>query len=333
MKKVLFMMISLLAISFYSCSNDNVMENNDGTELTGSTMRQVEENLKCMKLQSSVHDYNIQMFGEELTPQTRGWKDFFKKFKKIFVTVAADAVGGAVGGIAVGVVSSAAVGALVYSGAVDAEITPMRVSGLGGDSIPIFNGDGLGFGNLVPEGGYLVAEGLDSLGFYHNKVLKRIFTQRINVKDFVVKSDEEKAEIVISEMVKEPYIVEYYGNDINDLVKASEGIRLSDVIMNAAEASETEEEFFDKLTASGCVDDNVMMVLREILSGLAKIDPEADDGTYYQAVLDIVNKSDVSDDVKRNVQAGTIIGQASNRLWFRQTDLDFNIDRDGLIVP
>lgn len=333
MKKVLFMMISLLAISFYSCSNDNVMENNDGTELTGSTMRQVEENLKCMKLQSSVHDYNIQMFGEELTPQTRGWKDFFKKFKKIFVTVAADAVGGAIGGIAVGVVSSAAVGALVYSGAVDAEITPMKVSGLGGDSIPIFNGDGLGFGNLVPEGGYLVAEGLDSLGFYHNKVLKRIFTQRINVKDFVVKSDEEKAEIVISEMVKEPYIVEYYGNDINDLVKASEGIRLSDVIMNAAEASETEEEFFDKLTASGCVDDNVMMVLREILSGLAKIDPEADDGTYYQTVLDIVNKSDVSEDVKRNVQAGTIIGQASNRLWFRQTDLDFNIDRDGLIVP
>lgn len=327
-------MISLLAISFYSCSNDNVMENSDGMELTDNTMRQVEENLKCMKLQSSVHDYNFQMFGEELTPQTRGIFDkIFKKFKKIFVTIAADAVGGAIGGIAVGVVSSAAVGALIYSGAVGAEITPMMAPGLGNDSVPIFNGSGLSFGNLVPEGGYLVAEGLDSLGFYHNKVLKRIFTQRINVKDFVVKSDDEKAEIIISEMVKEPYIVEYYGNDIKDFVKARDGIRLSDVIMNAAEASETEEEFFDNLTASGCVDDNVMMVLREILSGLAKIDPKADDGTYYQAVLDIVNKSDVSDEVKRNVQAGTIIGQASNRLWFRQADLDFNIDRDGLLVP
>lgn len=75
-------MISLLVISFYSCSNDNVMENSDGMELTDNTMRQVEENLKCMKLQSSVHDYNFQMFGEELTPQTRGLKDFFQKVQK-----------------------------------------------------------------------------------------------------------------------------------------------------------------------------------------------------------------------------------------------------------
>lgn len=98
------------------------------------------------------------------------------------------------------------------------------------------------------------------------------------------------------------------------------------MIINAAEASDTEEEFFDMLTASGCVDDNVMLVLREILSGLVKIDPNADDGTYYQAVLDIVNKSDVCDELKRNIQAGTIIGQASNRLWFRPVIVNVNED-------
>lgn len=95
MKKILFVMISLLVISLYSCSDDNAVGNSDSTELTDNTMRQVEENLKCMKLQNSVRDYNVQMFGREQLPETRGWLgNLFKRLKRIIVTVAADAVGG-----------------------------------------------------------------------------------------------------------------------------------------------------------------------------------------------------------------------------------------------
>lgn len=212
MKKVLFIMISLLAISFYSCSDDNAVANSDGTELTGNTMRQVQENLKCMRLQGSLHDYNVQMFGSDQSPKTRGWlKNLFKKVVNIIVTVAADAVGGSVGGIAGGVAASAAVGALVYTGSVEAGITPICKSpGLGGGPLPIFNEDSVSFRYLVPDDGIVSFAGLDSLGFYHNKVISRIFTQKVKVSDFICKSDDEKAEIVVSEIVKEPYIMEYY---------------------------------------------------------------------------------------------------------------------------
>lgn len=62
-----------------------------------------------------------------------------------------------------------------------------------------------------------------------------------------------------------------------------------------------------------------MDVLREILEGFDNIDPETDMGEYYEAVLDLIQNSDLDKESKQSLTDGVIIGQASNRLWKSDT--------------
>lgn len=66
---------------------------------------------------------------------------------------------------------------------------------------------------------------------------------------------------------------------------------------------------------------NVVGVLKEVLIGYANINPDEDNGEYFDNVLQMINNSNVSDDIKLQLKGGVIIGQASNHLWYTKRNI------------
>ena len=310
MKHFFVILLTLSAIALASCSSeDNYAGLSTGTttEVTDSAMQQVQRNAELMVLQNSVHELNVTTFGQKQNPNTRGLFSWLKHAFRIVATVAADAIGGVLGGIAGGVTASGIAGGAMLFKVEKFVIKPMddatatRVTG------------GINpFLNIVPTGPVLKG---DSIGYYHNKVMCQLFSDSIQVAEFNKKSDSEKATVIMTAMAAEPYLREHYGSDLTNTAKSAVGINVANTMMQIAEEVETEEEFFERLEASGLCDANLMGVLREILEGLNSIDVETDDGSYYEAVLEIINNSELDEVTKQCMEDGVVIGQASNRLW------------------
>ena len=317
MKKLLFVLFTLSVIAFAACSNDDAYTETsgmDGTEVNDSAMQIVQRNLELSKLQCSLQDYNAIYFGEQ-SPETRGWfKNFFKKALACLATIGADALGGVLGGVAGGITASGIVGGAIAFKVHRLVITPFgntRAS-IGDSPFDVLNDSTLYLSLVVPDGIY--GEN-DSIGYYHNKVLSGVFGNPVRLKAYSELSEQEQAQVLVTEMKKVPYLRDYYGKDIDDPEKVNIGINVADVIMKIADEVETEEEFFARLKDAGLTDENVISVMKEVLEGLGNLDVETDDGQYYQEVLNIIADSNLDDATKLRLSDGVIIGQASNRLW------------------
>lgn len=318
MRKFLMVMLMLSVIAFASCSNEDSVAgfvDDDVTELTDSTMLHVQQNMELLRLQNCIQDYNVTLFNQQQNPKTRGLWGWIKKHIKVIVTVAADAVGGVVGGIPGGLAASGIVGGACLFNVTNVAITPMCAASLDGltplrDSL--FNNRDVVFNNIVPS---IPRNVNDSIGYYHNKVLYNMFSDPVKAESFVNMDRQQQAHTLVSELAKEPYLKKYYGDDLTDEAKINKGIATADAVIEIAEEVESEDEFFARLATIGLTDKAIIDVMKEILRGLYKIDPAADDGTYYQKILDIIEASDLDDAMKLQLSDGVIIGQASNHLW------------------
>lgn len=328
MRKLFVVLLTLSAIAFASCSSDDNYvgtETTNGTELTDSAMQQVKRNAELMALQSSVHDFNIATFGQQQNTNTRGLFRWIKKALKVVATVAADALGGVVGGVAGGVTASGIVGGALLFKVKTAAIVPMPAADTRAGTVVNGTYPGLIYNGVVPVGPVCTG---DSIGYYHNKVMSKLFSDTIKVAEFNAKSDGEKAQIIMTTMKQEPYLCNYYGADLNDKTKASKGVEIANKMMQIADEAETEEEFFAMMEQAGFTDSSVIAVLKEILQGLNSLDIEEDNGEYYEAVLDIINRSGLDEVTKRSMEDGVIIGQASNRLWKGTLQFNGHLNKD-----
>lgn len=316
MRKFFLFLLMLSAIAFVSCSSDDNYVGTgttDGTELTDSAMQQVQRNAELMALQNSVHDFNVATFAGQQNPETRGWlKKLFNSVVKIFATVTADALGGVIGGVAGGVTASGIVGGYLLLSKTNVTMTPMpaaytRAGVNGSGTYP-----GLIYNGVVPQGPVCTG---DSIGYYHNKVISKLFPDTIKVAEFNAKSNGEKAQIIVKTMKEEPYLCNYYGAELDNTAKINKGVEIANKVIQIANEAETEDEFFTMLEQAGFTDGNVMAVLKEILQGIDSLDITEDEGEYYEAVLDIIDRSGLDEVTKRSMEDGVIIGQASNRLW------------------
>ena len=328
MKQIFVILLTLSAIAFASCSSDDNYvgtETANGTVLTDSAMQQVQRNAELMVLQSNVHDFNVATFGQQQDPNTRGLVSWFRKALKIVATVAADALGGVVGGVAGGVTASGIVGGALLFNVHRVAVVPMPAA----ETRAGVNGNGsftnLPFTGVVPTGPVCTG---DSIGYYHNKVMGKLFSDTIKVAEFNAKSDNEKAQLIVRTMKEEPYLCNYYGAELDNTAKINQGVEIANKMMQIADEAETEEEFFAMMEQAGFTDSNVMAVLREILQGLDSLDIEEDNGEYYEAVLDIINRSGLDEVTKQSMEDGVIIGQASNRLWKGTLQINGKLNKD-----
>ena len=56
-------------------------------------------------------------------------------------------------------------------------------------------------------------------------------------------------------------------------------------------------------------------VIGSFIDGVSRISVDENDGTYAEKVLDLVDNANLSDDVKKQLRNGIIVGNASYQLW------------------
>lgn len=348
MKKLLFIMFTLSMIAFTSCSNEEnfaELSKGNGTEVNDSIMQTAQKNMELLKLKHDINNYNFSIFNQE--SETRGIKKFFKNlWNKVLtnpwiatiVTISADALGGLVTG-GFGAASSGIIGFAIYDGITDVKIVPMPnhintrlgTTSPNGTNIPdsLLNNEDVIFKNTVPELSYQECFANDSIGYYHNKILYGIFSDKEKLNEFVNKDQQAQAEAIINEMKNIPYIQNIYGTELNNQAIITSGINIANSVKELAQKVDTEEEFLNGLIELGLTDIQVIDVLREVIEGLSKIDPSTDSGEYYQNILDMVANSDIDINIKQQLADGIIIGQASNHLW-KKVPLDYGSSEEGL---
>lgn len=318
MKYLFIFLVTLMVVSFTSCNNDASNSDNFGEEMECgdySALTEVQRNAELMKLKGKITEFNASEFNVNSKQLTRGLGGFFKRLLKVVATVAADAVGGALGGVPGGITASGIVGGALAFNVTNVAIVPMQAApstGIPVNMDSLFYENDVVFGHIVPN---INLTRNDSIGFYHNKVLRNMFSNETDLRAFVSMDKNTQAHVIVERMSCEPYLKKYYGKELNDEKKIKIGIETSDKIQAILEESETEDEFFAKLVEIGLTDPGVVSVMKEFIQGFSNIDPTTDDGEYYQKMLSIIDESKLDADTKQRLKDGVVIGQASNHLW------------------
>lgn len=332
MKKTFFILMSIvMMIEFSSCSNDDsIVVGSDfvSSVQSDSVISYANQQVAFSELQNNIKQYNNEVFGVQNDYMTRGFfKNIWASLKKVFTVLGADAVGAGLGvvntlgspiivtvgtGLICGIASSVGT-ALALSSNEPCKTPILQSNQVLVDNI--FNPDSVVFRHVVPEVTSPFVLKMDSVGFYHNKIIENLFTNEMSFEGFSALDDDNKAEILLSSMKKEPYLVKYYGDKLNDKDYIEAGFKVSETMVEIENEAETEEEFFERLSEAGLTDPNIIGVLKDVLAGLNNLDLASDDGTYYQKMLDIILASNISDEAKEQLCNAVIIANASNHLW------------------
>lgn len=347
-QKLLVLSILFFSLFVVSCTNEENVLCNDGNEIVENVSEdeKLDNNLSLTELRSSIAIYNNNFLGVQNNIETRGWlKNLWRNIVYGIVTVAADVLGGVAAtattanigvGLGVGATASGVVGGLLYSG--HAVVVPFRVASSlhEPDTTSVLNvfcpvnSDSICLTNVVPNKMFtgksiedITRVSLDSIGYLHNKMLYSIFGDSLRCVSFYQLSKKDQAISVLHELKKESYYQNIIQTDMTDDEMADKAIRISEMVYNLGLESETEDEFFEKLNGSGVVDENVLAVLREVIDGLVCLDINADNGEYYEHLIQMINESNIDSMSKLQLTSGVIIGQASNRLWSKPQKVDF----------
>ncbi len=115
---------------------------------------------------------------------------------------------------------------------------------------------------------------------------------------------------------------------VADEVALLTGCEANEVIPNVAEAKIEMKVYTDAYIESANVDEYIgrlkavnpekadaLDVLKITLEGFQFVDIKTDDGRYAEKVLDVIDNSDVSPEMKADLSSGVAIANASTRLW------------------
>lgn len=311
MKKIILTVscLSMVLMGTVSCNNDEY-----DVASQEATISQ-EDALALQGLQNDIASLNDATFGEQQV-KSRGFGGFFRRFMKI---VASDAIGGLFGSLAGGPVGTIA-GAAAASGAaaiptVNSKIVLCRATVQ--TKLDLLNDEKLALDDVVLPGNtnsvrpaQLTLE--DSVGYYHNKALLEIDRN----------SQNGLAGLSTSELTNRIYLsVERSAglktgtlqSEVNK--KTPELIKLNENIQEYINKSETEEAYLLQMKKLYPKRAAEIAVIEEFVKGVKNLNPSMDDSSYAKAVLNLIEKSKLSEEMKKNLRTGVIVGNASARLW------------------
>ena len=248
--------------------------------------------------------------GNEQVITRGGWVKWFKKI--IGVTVA-DAVGGIVCSW-FGPAGTAA-GATATSGLVaaflDEPVIEIYTRSKGDDELfPPMNPDDKSMNNLFPGdvSDELLTIG-DSIGYFHNRILLDIKNENQGQKlsrDSILACIAQKTS-------------EFYRVDKNEIKQDfANNKELFDFVAGGDYQSVNGEDLHDIIAAWIAKYPNKqgeLTLLETFFSGLNNIDVDENDGDYLMKVLKLVDNSELSEEIKRNLRNAFIVGNASYQLW------------------
>ncbi len=291
MKKLVFLIACAIAIA--SCStNDEISKSNTYSESSVVTLS--ESDIDALNdISQAIKDYNAQNELSENATRSSKDKPKIKKLKRLWqglATAFADAVGGAIGGLPGAAVTSGLVGA--YTFGTNATIVPV----------------------VTPATRAQSAETeLDSIAYYHNAVLKPIFTDSVSLKYFCSMDEDQKTSYILNQLAL--YNSGYQLNN-EELSNANKYKNTSKIIIQALSSADSFDNFCSILNNSSInCDLSLLKALEEYMRGISETDSEEEIETYVKDMLDIVANSKLSDNVKDSVKDAINVGYASDRLW------------------
>jgi len=245
-----------------------------------------------------------------------GTRSFGGWFRKILRITCADAVGaicgayfGPWGAIAGGVTASA----YAYSAEKDLTLpNALTRNYIGGiDTNPVLADEDMRFGALANV--VLISNipmCTDSVGFYHNKILLYLNTHNM----LHVCANTDSLTNAICEQAEE---ISDNGRGTTTNNQLLQQLCFSQFKMEYPymAMAETFEDFIGEyVLLYPELEDDLWFIYEYILT-LCNIDPEENDGSYAEEVLELINDSQVSNDIKKRLGDAVITGYASSKLW------------------
>lgn len=309
-KNVFFLAVLLCVITFFvSCSKQEEFSYQRNNEVPKD-----KQEMKQLIIALAEYNTNYQKI-HGVTRSFRGW------FKKLLRVTYADAVGailgsnfGPWGAIAGGVSASALVYCEEENLPSQFSFAPTRSYLDGNNPLPVLT-DGDGNINLGALSNVVLDSNIpactDSVGFYHNKILLYLNAHNLlhinnNNTDSLTNAICEHAEEISSN-----------GRGTTTNTELLQQLKFSQFKLAYPSMAmlETFDEYVDEYVVLYPELDDYLWFLWEYISTLCDIDPEDNDGTYAEGVLEIIGESQVSNTVKKRLGEAVITGYASSRLW------------------
>lgn len=305
MRKFLMFLALLLVMLCMSCSNNEFAMSNR----TFDTERSV-KNDSLIVLQGKIAQLNYER--HFVKTETRGW------FSRLLRRVVADAVGGLFGnffgGPAGAVVGAASFSALSARVSAEERAEDTR-------EVTCMTDENTALKDVVPCDTLLVVSDLDSLGYYHNKVLL----------------DSYNDSLAISELPKT--LLENVKDSFPNLgtVSASDSLKIDNAFRTFAnveidyDGDGSLDSYKNHLVKNYPDYKGEIGVVTEFLKGLDCTETQVQASEYVEDVLKIVDETKLSPDVKQCLRNGIIVGNASQRLW-KEQDNSLSSDDDQIFL-
>lgn len=297
MKKLFFIVsIALATITAFSCSNDETETANNDHSATET--KQI-ENLQ--KLQNDMANLNKEWQTRQPLAITRSEQNsnITNRMTNSISITGADLAGAFIG---------------AHFGGFGALVGGALASGVAYWERERYGNKGFTFGTVVPNNTIIfedksTATMIDSIGYYHNKILMNIGEKRL--ADVAI---EDMEELIINSAI------EVIGNtpDFNKPeLRNNECTIFFIKNISRLNAAKTTDEYCKILSESNQISKEEMNIIKTYIDGLATIDNT--NGEYTRAVINTIDNSDINPETATSLKNSVLVGNASQKLWVETT--------------
>lgn len=146
----------------------------------------------------------------------------------------------------------------------------------------------------------------DSIGFYHNQIIRKIGYEKL------LKTDIDDIYTLVITTARNLYGIRAESFPVNQL---KEDMRFKFLKNNMVKIVDIEDvdHFCSVMEENNVIKKEDMSVFKSYIKGLKVVDNS--NGLYSGDVLDYIEKSDINISTKENLKSGILVGNASQRLW------------------
>ena len=285
-----------------SCSNnDEKITDSESITMTQSLSERDIQNLK--QLNRDIQSYNISF----VQPKTRGLRSWISK---ALTVVAADGIGLFSGGPGSSALYSGVALVGVLAG-VDKVIFDVTIS----ERRELLTRSILDYSGVVIDHNNFLTNYSDSVGFHHNQIIYNLLSDSISSHQFNTFPGFHKT--IVFNGICNRFGIQPVTNN-NDSVQMVTAYNKAIGIGQMAEMSNTYNDFFDYLRnvcSTYRIDESEIDVMESFFDGLSEIDIDDLDGNYLEGVLRIIDRSDLSSDLKQKLGNAMIVFNASAVIW------------------
>lgn len=297
MKKLFFIVsIALATITAFSCSNDETETvNNEHSATEAKQMKNLQ------KLQNDMANLTKEWQTRQPLAITRSEQNsnITNKMTNSISITGAD-LGGAFIGARFGIAGAIIGGALA--------------SGVAYWEREKYGDRGFLFNTIIPNNNIIfedknTAKMIDSIGYYHNKILMNIGEKRL--ADVAI---EDMEELIINSAI------EVTGNktDFNKPeLRNNKCTKFFIKNISRLNAAKTTDDYCKILSESNQISKEEINIIKTYIDGLATIDNT--NGEYTKAVINTIDNSDINPETATSLKNSVLVGNASQKLWVETT--------------